>query len=137
MADASLELLAGVMSVLLADAGVDALVSGRVYDNPPKKPVFPYVRVHALDPSAFDTDSQTGQEVQLGLTVQTDSNSRSQALSVASAVKDALHRQEAAFSLPTAHLVEMIWQTTVTRRDADGIRHEAVMSFQATLEDAA
>lgn len=137
MADASLELLAGVMSVLWNDAAVDALVSRRVYDNPPDAPTYPYVRLHALDPSSFDTDNQTGQEVQVGLTVQTDKNSRSEALIIASAVKDALHRKEASFSLPTAHLVEMIWQTTVTRRDADGIRHEAVMSFQATLEDAA
>lgn len=135
--DASLELLAGVMSVLTDDAGVTALVAGRVYDSPPASPTFPYVRVHALDPSSFDTDTQTGQEVQVGLTVQTDKTSRSEALRVAAAIRKALHRREDAFSLPTAHLVEMIWQTTVTRRDADGIRHEAVMSFQATLEDAA
>lgn len=138
MADGySLALQAGVRAALVADAGVAALVSTRVYDEPPQGVVYPYIRFNEISPSAFDTDSTEGALVDLSLEAHSRSASgRVEAAQMAEAIKDALHRQEAGITVSGFTLVEMIFETFSILRDNDGRGYTASILFQAMLETA-
>lgn len=136
MADGyALALQKGVRAALVADAGVTALVSSRVYDEPPQDVVFPYLRFNTIDPSAFDTDSTEGAEVDLSLEAHSRSASgRVEAVRIVEAVQAALHRQEASVTVTGFNLVELIFQGISVTRDRDGRGYTAVILFQAMLE---
>lgn len=139
MADGfALSLQKGVRAALAADAGVSALVGTRIYDEPPQDVTFPYVRFNDISPSAYDTDTTEGAEVTLSLQAHSRSASgRVEAVQIAEAIKDALHRQEASVTVAGHDLLEVIYQTFSATRDADGRGYTAVIVFQATLEKTA
>lgn len=138
MADGfALALQAGLKSALVADAGVAALIAGRMYDEPPSDVVFPYLRFGDISPDAFDTDSKKGSLVQIGLVAHSQSAAgRVEATRVIEAAMDALHQQESSITVVGFTLVEMIFQTYVTRRNPEGRGHTATMALRAMLEEA-
>ena len=91
MADGfALALQAGLRAALVANSDVTALVSTRVYDEPPQTPTFPYVRFLAIEPLAFDTDTTEGSLVTVTFECHSRSASgRVEASRVAEAVKAA------------------------------------------------
>jgi hypothetical protein len=127
----------GVLAALKANADVDALVSTRIYDEPPQDVAFPYLRFNTIQPSAFDTDTAEGALVDISLEAHSRSASgRVEATQIAEAVQSALHRQEASVSVSGFTLVELIFDVISVTRDSDGRGFTAVISLQAMLDTA-
>ena len=61
--DHSLALQAGVIAAIEADAGLTALIAGRIYDYVPADPVFPYCRIGQMAASPFEGDCIDGSEI--------------------------------------------------------------------------
>lgn len=139
MADGfSLALQKGLRAALVADAGVTALVSTRVYDEPPQDVVFPYIRFGGIDTTSFDTDTTEGAEIAVSFECHSRSPSgRVEAARVAEAIKSALHRQEAAVTVTGYNLVELIFETYSVTRDNEGRGYTAIVALQAMLEETA
>jgi hypothetical protein len=136
MADGfALALQKGLRARLVAVAGVTAIVSTRVYDEPPQAVTFPYLRFDQITANAFDTDSTLGSVVDI--TIEANSRSASgrvEAVQMVEAVRAALHRQEANVTVTGFTLVELIFQTYSVTRDTDGRGYTAVIALQALLE---
>jgi hypothetical protein len=91
----ALALQKGLLAALKANAGVTALVSSRIYDEPPQNVTFPYARFGDIAPDAFDTDTKEGAMV--GISIEAHSRSASgrvEAVQIVEAVKEALHRND-------------------------------------------
>jgi hypothetical protein len=130
-----LSLQKGLRAALAADTDVTAIVSSRIYDEPPQNVSFPYLRFGDITPAAFDTDTIEGALV----TVSIEGHSRSpsgrvEAAQIAEAVKAALHRQELSVTVQGHTLVELIFETFSVTRDAEGRGYTAVIVLQAMLE---
>jgi flagellar basal body-associated protein FliL len=136
MADGfALALQKGLRARLVAVAGVTAIVSTRIYDEPPQAVVFPYLRFDEITANVFDTDSTVGSSVDI--TIEANSRSASgrvEAVQMVEAVRAALHRQEASVTVTGFTLVELIFQTYSVTRDPDGRGYTAVIALQALLE---
>jgi len=136
MADGfALALQKGLRARLVANAGVTAIVSTRVYDEPPQAVTFPYLRFDQITANAFDTDSTLGSVVDI--TIEANSRSASgrvEAVQIVEAVRAALHRQETNVTVTGFTLVELIFQTYSVTRDTDGRGYTAVIALQALLE---
>lgn len=138
MADGfALALQKGLRAALVANAGVTALVSTRVYDEPPQNVTFPYIRFGDITPAAFDTDTALGSLVDISIEANSRSASgRVEAVKMVEAVKEALHRQETSVTVTGFTLVELIFETYNATRDADGRGYTAVIVLRAMLEKA-
>lgn len=138
MADGfALALQKGLRAALVANAGVTALVSTRVYDEPPQGVTFPYLRFVDINPTAFDTDTKVGATVAITLEANSRSASgRVEAVKIVEAVNAALHRQEASVTVTGFTLVELIFETHNVTRDPDGRGYTAVIALRALLETA-
>jgi len=136
MADGfALAIQKGLRAALVANAGVTAIVSTRVYDEPPQAVTFPYLRFDQITANAFDTDSTVGSAVDI--TIEANSRSASgrvEAVQMVEAVRAALHRQEGSVTVTGFTLVELIFQTYSVTRDTDGRGYTAVIALQALLE---
>ena len=136
MADGfALAMQKGLRAALVANAGVIAIVSTRIYDEPPQNVTFPYLRFDQITANAFDTDSTVGSAVDS--TIEANSRSASgrvEAVQMVEAVRAALHRQEANVTVTGFTLVELIFQTYSVTRDTDGRGYTAVIALQALLE---
>lgn len=136
MADGfALAIQKGLRARLVANAGVTAIVSTRVYDEPPQAVTFPYLRFDQITANAFDTDSTLGSVVDI--TIEANSRSASgrvEAVQIVEAVRAALHRQEANVTVTGFTLVELIFQTYSVTRETDGRGYTAVIALQALLE---
>lgn len=134
----ALALQKGLRAALAADAGVAALVSSRIYDEPPQNVTFPYIRFGDITPNAFDTDTALGASVDISIEVHSRSASgRVEAARIVEAVRAALHRQEASVTVAGHTLVELIFQVFSVTRDDEGRGYTAVIALQAMLEEIA
>ena len=132
--DFALALQKGLRAALAADAGVSAIVSTRIYDEPPQDVTFPYARFGGITPAAFDTDGTEGSLVTIGIEAHSRSASgRVEAVQIVEAIKNALHRNETAVTVSGFSLIELIFQTYSVTRDAEGRGYTAVISLQAML----
>lgn len=138
MADGfALALQKGLRAALVANSGVTAKVSTRIYDEPPQNVVFPYLRFGDISPSAFDTDTKVGASVDITMEAHSRSASgRVEAVQIVEAVNAALHRQEGSVTVTGFTLVELIFQTHNVTRDPDGRGYTAVIALRALLETA-
>lgn len=138
MADGfALALQKGLRAALVANSDVTALVSTRVYDEPPQDVTYPYIRFNTIQPNAFDTDTKEGALVDISIEAHSRSASgRVEASQIAEAIKSALHRNETAVTVTGFTLVELIFEAFYATRDNDGRGHTAVISLQAMLETA-
>jgi len=131
----ALALQKSLRAALAANAGVSAIVSARIYDEPPQDVVFPYIRFLAIETQAFDTDTTEGALVTVSFECHSRSASgRVEAARMAEAIQAALHRQEAAITVSGHNLVEMIFENYAVQRDPEGRGHTAVVVLQAMLE---
>ena len=134
----ALALQKGLRAALVANAGFTALVSTRLYDEPPQNVTFPYARFGDITPAAFDTDGTEGSLVNVGIEAHSRSASgRVEAVKVVEAIKEALHRNETAVTVSGYALVELVFQTYSVTRDAEGRGYTAVIALQAMLDATA
>lgn len=131
---ASWELQTLIYERLVADAGVQTVVDGRVYDRAKSDVVFPYVSIGPSDAVEDDDECITGRVE----TIQIDCWSQYQGgfkevKNVADAVKKALHLYDG--ELTVNALVEMRVQTIRYFRDPDDITSHGVITVQAIVEE--
>lgn len=123
-----------IIGTLMADAGVQARVHGRVYDQPPENVVYPHISIGSMDAVPDDADCIEAQVE----TVQVDIWHRDQGRKwkcseTMDAVKAALHGAETA---ATSHgLVQC--RVVLMRRltDPDGITVHGVVHVEVTIEE--
>lgn len=131
-----LELQKGIRAALVADSDVTALVSTRIYDEPPHNVTFPYVRFGNIEPQTQDTDGSTGAEVTFSMMGFSRTTGRVEATQVAEAIRAALHRQESAVTLTGYNLIELRCETYFVDREEDERGHAATVVMSALLETA-
>jgi len=138
MADGfGLALQKGIRTRLINYTDLTALISTRVYDEPPADVVFPYLRFVEVQPRIFDVDDKTGARVDLTMRAHSRSASgRVEATQVVEAVRTALHRQEASVTTTGFNLIELIFDDYFAERDADGRGYTAYISFNVMMETA-
>ena len=136
MADGfGLALQKGIRTRLINYSDLTALISTRVYDEPPADVVFPYLRFVEVQPRIFDVDDKTGARVDLTMRAHSRSASgRVEATQVVEAVRTALHRQEASVTTTGFNMIELIFDDYFAERDADGRGYTAYISFNVMME---
>ena len=132
----ALELQKGVRAALVADSNITALVSTRVYDEPPQNVTYPFVRFGDLQPRSMDTDGTTGAEVTFNVEAYSQTTGRVEATQIAEAVRNALHRSEGSVTLSGINVIELRCETYVVDRDREGRGHNGNIIFSAMLETA-
>jgi hypothetical protein len=132
VANVELEIQGAIVARLKADPAVTALINGRVYDQPPKDAVFPYVTIGPVDSVDDSADCITG----LLVAQQIDCWSRAvgfpEVKRLADAVRASLH--DADVSLTVNALVLIRCRQTQTLRDPDGLTSHAVLAIEALIE---
>jgi len=63
----ALALQKGLRTRLAATSDLTNIVSTRIFDEPPQGVTFPYVRFGDITPAAFDTDTELGAQVSIGI----------------------------------------------------------------------
>jgi hypothetical protein len=132
----ALELQKGIRAALVANSGVTALVSTRVYDEPPQNVTYPFVRFGDIQPRSADTDGSTGAEVTFNVETYSQTTGRVEATQIAEAIRTALHRSEGSVTLAGFNLIELRCETYVVDRDREGRGHNGNVIFSAILETA-
>lgn len=130
---ASLDLRHALLSRLLADGGVAALVGTRIYDNPPAAPVFPYLSFGSVDWSTENLDGLDARRISLQIDAWVRSFGRLwPVMELTDAVAQALHawRGEARDSAVSSLQIESVR----TFMDPDGETARGVVTVTAHLE---
>ena len=112
-----------IRAALVADSGVTALVSARIYDEPPQNVTYPFVRFGDIQPRSMDTDGTTGAEVTFNVEAYSQTTGRVEATQIAEAVRNALHRSEGCVTLFCINIKELRCETYVINRDRQGRGH--------------
>lgn len=132
----ALALQKATRAALLANSGVTALISTRLYDEPPTDAVYPYARFGNIIVDTFDTDGSTSANVAMTIIAHSRSTGRVEATSIAEAVRAALHRQETSVNPTGFTLVELISEQYYADRDDAGRGYTATAMFSALMETA-
>jgi Protein of unknown function (DUF3168) len=132
---ASVALRAAVHGALNADAPLAALLGGpKVYDEPPRAAVFPYVTLGEARVADYSTDGTPGEEHQMTLHAWSRQGGHREAHAIAGALLSAL--DDAALTLADHTLVNFRFSTADVRREADGRTYHALVRFRAVTEPA-
>ncbi len=114
---------------LVADAALTSLIAGRVYDEVPRAPHFPFLTLG----EARLADASVGQgplvEHTLTLHVWSQQGGQAEAQAVSSAVIAAL--DDVSLALTGHSLIALRVLTADLRRESDGRSHHAVLRFRA------
>ncbi|MFU1606593.1 DUF3168 domain-containing protein [Sulfitobacter pontiacus] len=135
MADGyALALQAALVTALKADAGVAALVSTRVYDQPPQSATRPYIRIGGIEPRPLRTDGKSAANLTFGIEAHSRpvTSGRVEATRCAEAIVTALN--EAALAVTGYDTVQVHWQTQTVDQDSDGQSYTAIVAFTALLD---
>lgn len=134
MADGpALALQAALVAWLRANAGISALVGGRVYDEPPQGVEFPYVRIGQIDLSPVRMSGDCRDDL-IRFSIEAHSRpvaGRVEAARIANAIVAAL--DTAALPVTGSNLDWCHWQTQAVTRSPDGRSYIATVAFEAAL----
>jgi hypothetical protein len=132
---ASVALRAAVHGALAADAALTGLLGGpKVYDEPPRAAVFPYVTLGEARVSDFSAGDEAAQEHQMTLHAWSRQGGHTEAHAIAGALLSAL--DDAPLALADHALVNFRFATADVRREADGRTYHALVRFRAVTEPA-
>lgn len=131
MTSPSLELQAGILSCLRADAAVTNIAS-RVYDSFVSSGAqYPYVNIGAIDETSDDADCIDGYQISVGLDCWSIKGA-TEIRQLSDAIRSALRNYD--FNLTDNALVYFKHRQTRIFLDADGVTHHAAMDFDALVE---
>jgi hypothetical protein len=127
------ELQQAVFSRLKADPMLNSLVAGRVYDQPPTAPAYPYVSIGPDTVTPARADCYDGSDV----TFQVDAWSRAvgfpEVKRIGAAVRAALTAVPE-WTLSTHRVVDVALVDARTFRDPDGLTSHTALNFRALTE---
>lgn len=132
---ASAALRTAVRNALIADGALLSALGGpKVYDEPPRAAVFPYVTLGEARIADFSTGDGDGLEHTLTLHAWSRQGGHKQAHAIAGALLQAL--DDAPLSLTEHRLVNLRFAVADVRREADGRTYHALVRFRAVTEPA-
>jgi Protein of unknown function (DUF3168) len=129
-----LDLQAAIVKQLKADPLVASLVNGRIYDQVPSMPSFPYISIGPVDMQTDDADCITGFSLFQQLDVWSRDVGFPECKKIMDAARVALHDQEAVMPLANHAMVFLEHRSTREFRDPDGLTSHGVLSFEASIE---
>ena len=130
---ATAALRAAIHDALVADSPLTSLLGApRVYDEPPREAVFPYVTLGEARVTDWSTGTERGEEHQLTLHAWSRQGGHKEAHLVAGAVLQAL--DDAPLTLSGHRLVNLRFALVDVRREADGRTYHALVRFRAVTE---
>jgi len=123
-----------VIDTLRADSGVAALVSTRIYDNPPANPVHPYISMGPSYMVPTDAEDINSRDETLQIDVWSrDSGNLHPCKAIVDAIYDALH--DAAIAMPDPYALESIRVVLVrVFDDPDGVTAHGVVQVEGSIE---
>lgn len=123
-----------VVATLKADAGVAALVEGRIYDRPPAAAEMPYISIGPSDELPSDANCMALIDASLQLDIWSASQGGAvEARKICSAVKAALHEIDG--DLEAGALLEIrVTQTRAFDDQDPGVTH-GIVALEALLEE--
>lgn len=125
-------LAAAIRGAAMADAGVQALVGGRFYDEPPPDVVFPYITIGRVESRAIDASEREALEHGVTLHIWSRYGGRAEALDVAAALRGCLHN--VSLDVTGRRLVLIFVQFTDVFRSGDGRTTHGVLRLKAITE---
>lgn len=128
-ADPSLDLQKAIVAVLKADAGVNALIAGRIYDAVPQNAVKPYVSFGPFQLLPEHGDCLDGGESFLQIDAWASGPDSVQVKKLGAALAVAL--DDAQFALDTQRLVLIEVDQIQYLREPDNITAHAVLTVRA------
>jgi hypothetical protein len=132
---AAAALRAAIHDALVADAPLASVLGGaRIYDEPPKDAVFPYVTLGEARISDFSTGTEQGEEHQLTLHAWSRQGGHKEAHLITGALLQAL--ADAPLTLAGHALVNLRFTLADVRREADGRTYHVLVRFRAVTEPA-
>jgi hypothetical protein len=130
---ASVALRAAIHDALTADSALVAALGGpKIYDEPPRAAVFPYVTLGEARIADFSTSSETSEEHQLTLHAWSRQGGHQEAHAIAGVLLQAL--DDAPLMLADHQLVNFRFAVADVRREADGRTYHALVRFRAVTE---
>lgn len=135
MSTAAVALRSAVHAALSSDGALVALLGGaRVYDEPPRRPAFPYVTLGEARATDVSGDAAPTEEHQLTLHAWSRQGGHREAHVIAGALLQAL--DDAALTLAGHRLVNLRFSLADVRRESDGRTYHALVRFRAVTEPA-
>ena len=126
-------LRAAIHDALVADSPLTSLLGGpRVYDEPPRDALFPYVTLGEARVTDWSTGTERGEEHQLTLHAWSRQGGHKEAHLVAGALLQAL--DDAPLALSGHRLINLRFALVDVRREADGRTYHALVRFRAVTE---
>lgn len=129
---AEIALAAAIRAAAMEDAGVQAIVAGRVYDDPPPGVTFPYITIGRIESKPIDSSEREALEHGLTLHVWSRYGGRAEALQAIAALRRCLHN--AGLSVADRRLVLLFAQFADVFRSGDGITTHGVLRVKAITE---
>ena len=135
MTSANSALRAAVHDALAADSSLRATLGGkRVYDEPPRGALLPYVSIGEARMSDASVDDGPTQEHQITLHARSRQGGQAEAHAIAGAMLQAL--DDAPLTLTGFRLVNFRFAIADIRRESDGHTYHAQVRFRAVTEPA-
>jgi hypothetical protein len=133
MLTAAVALRAAIHDALIADGPLNAVLGGpKIYDEPPRSAVFPYVTLGEARINDWSTGSEAGEEHQLTLHAWSRQGGHKEAHVVAGALLQAL--DDADLTLDAHRLINLRFAHADVRREPDGRTYHALVRFRAVTE---
>jgi len=128
----SVELQRAIVGRLKADSIVDALIDGRVYDNPPPQPIFPYISIGPDNTIPSRADCYDGYEIHQQIDIWSRSPGFREAKQITEAARAALANAD--MTIADHRLVDIYPERVETMRDADGLTSHGILMIKALTE---
>lgn len=125
-------LLSAIREALLENAGLQALVGDRIYDDPPADVVFPYVTLGRIESRPADVAARDAVEHVITLHAWSRYGGRAEALDLIAAMRAALHN--APLALEDHTLVLLLATFADVFRSGDGRTTHGVLRLRAITE---
>lgn len=133
MASASWALQQAIYTSLTSDSALLALLGGaRIHDDVPERKTFPYVTFAPGTQRDWSTGTEAGEEHAIVLHVWSRGGGRKEALAIIAALQERLH--DADLALAGHRLVNLRYESSDVRRDADGETFQGIVRFRAVTE---
>lgn len=117
-----------VWSLLSSNAGLQAIVGDKFYDQVPDHTLYPYVTVYTESSSDFSTFNKLGEQVILNVHTWSQANGRQEALSIMTLIDTLLNR--ANLTISGYSLVGCVREFQEVLLDQDGRTYHGVQRFR-------
>jgi hypothetical protein len=129
----SLELHKAVRDALRGSAALTTLIDTRVYDQPPEKPVFPYVSIGEDEIVDASTTCDVAFEAYVTVHCWSRARGKPELKRCAAAVYDALN---VPLAMTAWTVSEVIFDHTRHQRDPDGVTEHSIVTFRYLIDPA-